>query len=89
MRRHRRRALCFTFRLRQFASASSSARAMAIMGRGMDFTVHAASTAATLTGAGTIITGTNQVCVEEAVSAAMQVKANAGVLNGSHAQILF
>jgi hypothetical protein len=40
------------------------------MGRGMDFTVHAASTATTLTGAGTIITGTNQVCVEEAVSAA-------------------
>ena len=69
MRRHRRRALCFTFRLRRFASASSSARAMAIMGRGMDFTVHAASTAATLTDAGTIITGTNQICVEAAVSA--------------------
>ena len=61
MRRHRRRAMCFTFRLRQFASASSSAQAMAIMGRGMDFTVHAASTAATLTGAGTIIIGINQV----------------------------
>jgi hypothetical protein len=44
---------------------------MAIMGRGMDFTVHAVSTAATLTGAGTIITGTNQdLCVEVAVSAA-------------------
>ena len=70
MRRHRRRALCFTFRLRQFASASSSAQAMAIMGRGMDFTGHAASTAARLIGAGTVITGTNQVCVEEAVSAA-------------------
>ena len=89
MRRHRRRALCFTFRLRRFASASSSAQAMAIMGRGMDFTVHAASTAARLTGAGTIVTGTNQVCVEEAVLAATQVKANAGVLNGSPAQILF
>ncbi len=89
MRRHRRRALCFTFRLRRFASASSSAQAMAVMGRGMDFTVHAASTAATPTGAGTIITGTNQVYVEEAVSAATQVKANAGVLNGSPAQILF
>ena len=70
MRRHRRRALCFTFRLRRFASASSSARAMAIMGRGMDFTVHAASTAATLTGAGTIIAGTNKICVEAVVSAA-------------------
>ncbi len=91
MRRHRRRALCFTFRLRRFASALSSAQAMAIMGRGMDFTVHAASTAARLIGAGTIITGTNQacVCVEEAVSAATQVKANAGVLNGSPSQILF
>ena len=54
---------------------------MAIMGRGMDFTVHAASTVARLIGAGTIITGTNQVCVEEAVSTATQVKANAGVLN--------
>ena len=70
MRRHRRRALCFTFRLRRFASASSSVQAMAIMGRGMDFTVHAASTAARLIGAGTIVTGTNQVYVEEAVSAA-------------------
>jgi hypothetical protein len=30
------------------------------MGHGMDFTVHAASAAATLIGAGTIITGTNQ-----------------------------
>jgi hypothetical protein len=70
MRRHRRRALCFTFRLRQFASASSSAQAMAIMGRGMDCTGHAASTAARLIGAGTVITGTNQVCVEAAVSAA-------------------
>ena len=47
------------------------------------------STAATLTGAGTIITGTNQDRVEAAVSAATQVKANAGVLNGSPAQILF
>ncbi len=46
---------------------------MAIMGRGMDFSVHAVSTAATLIGAGTI-TGTNQVCVEAAVSAATQVK---------------
>jgi hypothetical protein len=62
---------------------------MAIMGRGMDFTVHAASTAARLIGAGTIITGTNQVCVDAAVSAATQVKANAGVLNGSPVQILF
>jgi hypothetical protein len=70
MRRHRRRALCFTFRLRWFASASSSAQAMAIIGRGMDFTVHAASTAARLIGAGTIVTVTNQVYVEEAVSAA-------------------
>ena len=41
----------------------------------MDFTGHTGSTAATLTGAGTIITGTNQVCVEAAVSAATQVKA--------------
>jgi hypothetical protein len=47
---------------------------MVIMGRGMDLTVHAASTAATPTGADTIITGTNQVCVEEAGSAATQVK---------------
>ena len=86
MRRH---ALCFTFRLRRFASASSSVQAMAIMGRGMDFTGHAASTAARLIGAGTVITGTNQVCVEEAVSAATRVKADAGVLNGSPAQILF
>ena len=70
MRRHRRRALCFTFRLRRFALASSSARAMAIMGRGMDFTVHAASTAATLTGAGTIIAGTNQDLCRGVVSAA-------------------
>jgi hypothetical protein len=62
--------VCFTFRLRQFASASSSAQAMAIMGRGMDFTVHAASTVARLIGAGTIVTGTNQDCVEAAVSAA-------------------
>ena len=89
MRRHRRRALCFTFRLRQFASASSSAQAMAITGRGMDFTVHTGFTAVTPTGAGTIVTGTNQVCVEEAVSAATRVKADAGVLNGSPAQILF
>ena len=74
MRHHRRRALCITFRLRQFASVSSSARAMAIMGRGMDFTGHIGSTAATLIGAGTIITGT-KVCVEAAVSAAAQVKA--------------
>jgi hypothetical protein len=59
------------------------------MGRGMDFTGHTGSTVVTFTGAGTIITGTNQVCVEEAVSAATQVKANAGVLNGSPAQILF
>src|ERR1700747_3078369 len=59
MRRHRRRALYITF-LRQFASASSSARATAITGRGMDFMVHAGSTAATLTGAGTVITGINQ-----------------------------
>jgi hypothetical protein len=71
MRRHRRRALCFTFSRRQFASASSSARAMAIMGHGMDFTVHTGFMAATLTGAGTIITGTDQdLCVEAAVSAA-------------------
>ena len=62
---------------------------MAIMGRGMDFTVHADSTAATLTGAGTIIAGTNQVCVEAAVSAATQVKADTGVLNRSPAQVLF
>jgi hypothetical protein len=41
----------------------------------MDFTGHIASTADTPTGAGTIITGTNQVCVEAAVSAATQVKA--------------
>jgi hypothetical protein len=74
MRRHRRRALCITFLLRQFASASSSARAMAISGRGMDFMVHTGSTAATLTGAGTVITGI-KVCVEAAVSAAAQVKA--------------
>ena len=47
---------------------------MAIMGRGMDSTVHAAFTVTTLTGAGTIITGTNQVCVEAAVSAATRVK---------------
>ena len=70
MRRHRRRALSITFLLRQFASASSSARAMAITGRGTDFTVHAGSTAATLTGAETIVTCTNQVFVEAAVSAA-------------------
>ena len=43
---------------------------MAITGRGTDFTVHAGSTAARLTGAETIVTGTNQVCVEAAVSAA-------------------
>jgi hypothetical protein len=33
---------------------------MAITDRGMDFTVHTGSTAATVTGAGTIITGTNK-----------------------------
>ena len=70
MRRHHRRALCITFLRRQFASASSSARAMAITGRGTDFMVHAGSTAATLTGVGTIITGANQVCVEAAMSVA-------------------
>ena len=42
---------------------------MAISGRGMDFMVHTGSTAATLTGAGTVITGI-KVCVETAVSAA-------------------
>ena len=62
---------------------------MAITGRGMDFTGHIASTADTLTGAGTIIAGINQVCVEEAAPAATHVKADAGVLNGSPAQILF
>ena len=44
------------------------------LGRGMDFMVHIGSTAATLTGAGTVITGI-KVCVEAAVSAAAQVKA--------------
>ena len=33
---------------------------MAIMGRGMDFTVHAASTAARLIGVVVLVTGTNQ-----------------------------
>jgi len=54
--RRRRRAPCFSFR--QFASASSSAPASAILGRGMDFTAQIGFMADPLTGAGTIGTGT-------------------------------
>ena len=87
MRRHRRRALSYTFVRR--CLALSSVLAMAITVRDLASTVATGSTAATLTGAGTIITGTNQDLCRGAVSAATQVKANAGVLNGSPAQILF
>ena len=45
------------------------------MAPGMDITVHAASTADLLTGAGTTITGTNNICVDAAVSDGTQVKA--------------
>ncbi len=75
---------------RQFASASSSVqRLVVITVRDLATTVATGSTAATLTGAGIIITGTNQVCVEAAVSAATQVKADAARLNDSPAPLPF
>ena len=45
------------------------------MAPAMDITVHAASTADLLTGAGTTITGINKICVDAAVSSGTQVKA--------------
>jgi len=57
MRRHGR-VRCFSFRLRQFASASSSARASAFLGRGMDFTGHTGFTDDPLTGTAAIVIGT-------------------------------
>ena len=79
--RHRRRALSYMFR--QFALASSSVqRLVAITVRDLATTVATGSMADAATGAVITIAGTNQVCVEAAVSAAMRVKADAGVLNG-------
>ena len=79
--RHRRRALSYLFR--QFASAWSWVqRLVVIMVR--DSTVAAGSTAATLTGADIIVTGTDQrrVCIEAAVSAGTKVNAMVPVLMG-------
>ena len=86
--RHRRRALSYMFR--QFALASSSVqRLVAITVRDLATTVATGSMADAATGAVITIAGTNQVCVEAAVSAAMRVKADAGALNGSCARLPF
>ena len=77
--RHRRRALSYMFR--QFALASLSVqRLVVITVRDLASMVVTGSMAATLIGADVAITGTNQVCVEAAVSAATHVKAMLPVL---------
>ena len=86
--RHRRRALSYMFR--QFALASSSVqRLVVITVRDLATTVATDFMADAATGAVITIAGTNQVCVEAAGSAAMRVKADAGVLNGSCARLPF
>jgi hypothetical protein len=62
MRRHHRRDLSYMFR--QFASASPSVQRLVVTTvRDLASTVATGSTAATVTGAGTIITGTKALLV--------------------------
>ena len=88
MRRHHHRALCITFRLRQFASVSLSARPFAIMDAATVSPAAADTTPDTPTCAVTV-TGTDKISVEAAVSAATQLKADDCGLNDSLRSLLF